>query len=114
MLFYGSGMLFGSVGISLFFRTYISPEAYELFVKEVSARLNVNIHKFKTGYDCASCAVSVALSFAFFGLWRFEGVKLGTVLCALVNGYIIGLCTRFFDRYWKFEDKLPLRGLFEK
>ena len=114
ILFYLVGMLFCSIGVSLFFHTYIAPEAYELFVKEVSARMGINIHKFKTGYDCVSCFLSILLSFAFFGLWHFEGVKLGTVFCALVNGWIIGQCTKFFNKHWRFEDKLPLRHLFER
>ena len=112
--FYLLGMLFCSVGVSMFFHTYISPEAYELFVKEVSGRFRVNIHKFKTGYDCTSCLVSIALSFVFFGLWHFEGVKLGTVFCALLNGFVIGRCTRLFESRFVFRDKLPLRGLFER
>ena len=112
--FYLVGMFFCAVGVSLFFRTYISPEAYELFVKEVSSHLSMDISKFKTAYDCASCLLSILLSFAFFGLWHFEGVKLGTIFCALVNGYVIGQCSKFLDRFWRFEDCLPLRPLFEK
>ena len=112
--FYLVGMFFCAVGVSLFFRTYISPEAYELFVKEVSSHLGMDISKFKTAYDCASCLLSILLSFAFFGLWHFEGVKLGTIFCALVNGYVIGQCSKFLDRFWRFEDCLPLRPLFEK
>lgn len=112
--FYFVGMLFGSIGVSLFFHSYISPEAYELFVKEISERMKIDIHKFKTGYDCVSCLLSILLSFAFFGMWHFEGVKLGTVFCALVNGWIIGVCSKFFNKHWQFEDKLPLRHLFER
>ena len=114
LAFYLIGMLFCAVGVSLFFRTYISPEAYELFVKEVSGHIGMDISKFKTAYDCVSCLLGILLSFAFFGLWHFEGVKLGTIFCALVNGYIIGQCSKFFDRFWRFEDCLPLRALFEK
>ena len=114
LLFYVVGLLFCSVGVSFFFHTYISPAAYELFVKELSERLHINIHKFKTGYDCVSCLISILLSFLFFGLWHFEGVKLGTVLCALINGFLIGKCTAFLDRRWRFEDKFPLRGFFAK
>ena len=106
------GMLFCSAGVSMVFHTYISPEAYELFVKELSQKFGVNIHKFKTGYDCASCLLSVVMSFAFFGLWHFEGVKLGTVVCALLNGTIISLFTRVFEKYWVFEDRFPYRKYF--
>lgn len=112
LIFYVVGLIFCSVGVSLFFHTYISPEAYELFVKELSAKYNINIHRFKTGYDITSCIVSIILSFVFFGLWHFEGVKLGTVICALVNGFVISLCTRFFEKHWEFKDRFPLRRYF--
>ena len=112
--YYLLGMLLCSIGVSLLFHTYIAPEAYELFVKEVSAKVGMDIHRFKTLYDCVSCGIGVLLSFAFFGLWHFEGVKLGTILCALVNGSIIGACTRFFETRFVFEDALPYRKLFER
>ena len=111
-VFYLAGMLGCSAGVSLMFHTYIPPEAYELFVKELSARFGISINIFKTCYDCASCLIGVILSFAFFGMWHFEGVKLGTVVCALVNGYIIGLCTRFFEKRFEFRDALDARRFF--
>ncbi len=110
---YLPGILLCSIGVSLLFHTYIAPEVYELFVKEVSQKYNIDIHAFKTGYDCASCLISVFLSFAFFGLWHFEGVKLGTVACALVNGYLIGRCTYLLEKRFSFEDSLSLRRFFD-
>ena len=112
ILYYALGMVLCSIGISLFFHTYIAPEVYELFVKEVSAKFNVEIHKFKTCYDICSCLVGVILSFCFFGLWVFKGVKWGTIVCALINGSIIGLCSKFFDRFFEFKDGLKLRKYF--
>lgn len=110
--FYILGMIFCAIGVSLLFHTYIAPEAYELFVKELSAKSGRDIHKVKTAYDCISCAVGILLSFLFFGLWRFEGVKLGTIFCALINGRLIGLCSAFFEKHFAFEDGLPLREKF--
>ena len=104
------GMVVCGLGVSMLFHTYISPEAYELFVKEIAARYGFDIHKTKTTYDCVSCAVAIALSLLFFG--RFEGVKLGTILCALVNGRIIGQCTRFLEARWAFRDSTALRTYF--
>lgn len=112
--FYSVGTLFSCFGVALFFRTYISPEAYELFVKEVSSKYNVDIHKFKICYDITSCALSIVLSFLFFGLWHFEGVNVGTIVCALSNGLLISLCSKSLDRFCTFADKLPLRPYFEK
>ena len=112
-IYYVLGMLFCAAGVSAMFHTYISPEVYELFVKEVSARFRWNINRFKTVYDCVSCLTGVALSFLAFGFGRFEGVKWGTVVCALVNGWIIGRFSAFYEKHWTFYDRFPLRKYFE-
>lgn len=113
LAFFLLGMLFCSVGVSFFFHTYISPEVYELFVKELSAKYGFAIHKCKTVYDCVSCLLGVVLSFIFFGLGVFEGVKLGTIFCALVNGWLIGRCSALFESVWRFEDKWQLKKSFQ-
>ncbi len=113
IVLYILGLLGCAVGVSLLFHTYISPEVYELFVKEVSFLLNVNINRFKTVYDCTSCIVAIIMSFAFFGLWHFEGVKLGTVVCALLNGFTIGMFSKVFEKHFEFKDGLKLRKYFE-
>ncbi len=112
LAFFLLGMLFCSIGVSFFFHTYISPEVYELFVKELSAKYGFQIHKCKTVYDCASCLLGVVLSFVFFGFGVFEGVKWGTIFCALVNGWLIGQCSGIFERIWQFEDRWALRRYF--
>ena len=111
-LWYVLGLGLGAVSIACFFKTYIAPEVYELLVKELALKLSKPTHRVKTVYDCVSCAVAVVMSFAFFGLWRFEGVKLGTVICALVNGFLIGKCTGWMDRHLDFRDGLPWRQYF--
>ena len=109
---YVVGMLLCSAGISLLFHTYISPEAYEMFVREVSQHFHLDIHKFKTAYDCASCLISILMSFIFFGLWHFEGIKFGTVLCALLNGFLISQFTKLFERKFEFKDRFSLKKYF--
>ena len=110
---YCTGLVICAVGVSLLFNTYIPPEAYELFVKEISSAFGFDISRTKTVYDCCSCLVAVALSFLFIGFGRFEGVKLGTVLCALVNGHLIEWCSRWFCRRFDFVDALGARSCFE-
>ena len=112
IVFYLLGMVFGALGVSLEFHTYIAPEVYELFVKEISAKYDKNIHKVKTVYDVASCMVGVIFSFTFFGLWVFEGVKWGTIVCALINGALIGICTKTFENHFEFKDAFDLRKYF--
>ena len=112
VILYTVGMLICSFSIALLFRTYISPEAYEMFVKEVSAKLGMEISKFKTIYDCVSCLISIIMSFAFFGLFVFKGVQLGTVICALVNGSVIGVFSRMLDKRFEFKDKFGFAKYF--
>ena len=111
-LWYGLGLGLGAASIACFFKTYIAPEAYELLVKELALKFSRPTHRVKTVYDCVSCAVAVVMSFAFFGFGRFEGVKLGTVICALVNGPLIGRCTAFMDTHFEYKDALPWRRYF--
>lgn len=109
---YVMGIGFTAVGVALFFRTYISPEVYELFVKEVSAKYRVPLGKFKTFYDCGSLVVSVIFSFAFFGFGSFVGIGWGTLICALINGKLIGLTDKFLGERFEFCDRFKWRKYF--
>ena len=50
--------------------------------------------------------LAIVMSFAIFGFGRFEGVKLGTVLCALCNGRIIGRISALLEARLEFTDAL--------
>lgn len=113
VLLYSAGMVLGAAGVALLFHTYIAPEAYELLVREISAKFQYDIRTVKTVYDCCSCLAAVILSFAFFGLGHFEGIKAGTVLCALVNGRLIGRWSDALNRRFALKDGLQLRQYFE-
>lgn len=112
ILWYILGMVICSMGVALLFHTYIAPEAYELFVKVIAVDHGWEISRVKTVYDCVSCAVSVILSFVFFGFGTFVGVNWGTVVCALINGSIIGACTALLKKCFTFADALPWREYF--
>ena len=109
---YVLGLVLGAMSIACFFKTYIAPEVYELLVKELAEKLGKPTHRVKTVYDCVSCAAAIIMSFAFFGLGRFEGVKWGTVVCALVNGWLIGRFTALYEKRFDFQDALPWRKYF--
>ena len=111
--FFIAGMFACAIGVSLLFHTYITPEAYELFVKEVSSAYNINITKLKTIYDCTSCLIAIIMSFVFFGFLHFEGVKIGTVICAVINGWLIGQFSKLFEKHFEFKDALKFRKFFE-
>ncbi|MDY5220644.1 MAG: DUF6198 family protein [Eubacteriales bacterium] len=111
---YACGMILCAAGVALLFHSYIPPEAYELVVKELAGKYSRDVGRVKTVYDCMSCLAGIALSFAFFGWGRFEGVKAGTILCALVNGALIGWMNRRLRAAFDFRDGLKLRSLFER
>ena len=114
IVFFILGDLFCMLGVSLVFHTYIPPEAYELFVSEYSKVSRFSTSTIKWTYDIVSCVVGIALSFIFFGLWQFVGINWGTVVCALVNGFIIGWMCKAEDKMFEFKDGLKLRKFFEK
>lgn len=114
ILSYALGLFFCSLGVAFLFHTYIAPEAYELFVKELAARHGWPIPRVKTIYDCVSCGIGVILSFAFFGFGHFAGVKLGTIFCALINGTLIGFISRWLEKRLDFLDGLGMRRFFSE
>ncbi|MBQ8915557.1 MAG: hypothetical protein IJ046_05185 [Clostridia bacterium] len=112
VLWYRLGCVLCSLAVSLFFHTYISPEAYELIVKELSGKLGVDISKIKTAYDCISVVFGIGLSFSFFVFGVFKGVKLGTVICALFNGFLIGRFSRLLEGVFEFKNKFSIEKYF--
>ena len=107
MGFYIAGLIICAIGVALLLHTYFPPEAYELVVKELSPKFNATIGKTKTIYDCCSCVFAVALSLCFFR--SFVGVKWGTIVCAMINGWLIGKICGFLEKKVAFKDALSLR-----
>ena len=97
--------------IALLFASYLPPAASEMFVKEFSQELHKPIHRIKTFYDCASLALALILSLAFFG--NIQGIGIGTILCALCYGTIIRFWATCFEKRLCFTDKFPLRHYFK-
>lgn len=111
--YYIIGSILCAIGVAFIFNTYISPEVYELFVKEVSKEKSIDINRFKIRYDFVSCSIGIIFSFLFFGIFHFEGVKYGTIISALINGRIIGFISKLMDKHLNFTDGLPLRRFFK-
>ncbi len=108
-----ASLLTCAFGVSCFFHTYIAQAAHELFVKELADGLGKDIHKVKITYDLAACVLSIALNLIFFG--GFEGVGIGTIITAAVNGLLIARITKILDKYFEFKDISPkLKKIFEK
>jgi len=104
---YLGGMVACALGVALMFCTYLSPEVYELFVKETAETYGWRIPVVKTVYDCTSCFLAVCMSFAIFGLGQFVGVQWGTMVCALCNGALIGFWKRWMDKHLVYYAAFP-------
>lgn len=120
LLFFAVGTLLISISVSLFVRTYLAPEVYELFVREYAVVHTLPFGQVKLVYDCISCLVSILLSLILFGGGVFadfsfsalgqallngcllEGIGIGTVIAALVNGPLITLFGGVLDRHFTF------------
>lgn len=114
VLWFVLGTVFCATAVSLFFHTYISPEAYELIVKELARKFCWNINKVKTSYDCINTVLAVIMSFAFFGFGVLKGVGIGTIVCAIFNGYLIGKITEVLEKNFTFENKMQWESFFNK
>ena len=107
------GLFSGAAGLAFFFKSYLTPLVYELFVREISQKIHVPLSHFKTYFDMVFCVLGVMLSFTFFGFGKFEAVKWGTVVCTLLNGWLIGRYTESFDKNFLFKDSCDWRSYFE-
>ena len=112
VILYAAGAVTCCGGLGLLFTTYLPPEAYELFVKELSAKRKKPIPTIKTIYDCCSLFLAIVLSLLFFGTIR--GIGIGTVICAFVYGFLIRLFQKIYGRWFRFTDRFPLRKYFEE
>lgn len=113
IIFYVIGLFTTTFGVALMFHTYISPAVYELFVKEVQEGYKLDMFKTKTTYDCVSCVVAILMSFAFYGFGNFVGVKIGTIICAFINGYIISKYSKLLESKFTFEDGTKLHRFYK-
>lgn len=111
-VYYIAGVFVCSLGVAFVFRTYIAPEVHELLVKEIANKFGRQAHHVKMGYDFFCCVAAVVLGFVFFG--TLYGVGWGTIVCAIVNGALIGMYSKWLDKHFEFVDVLPLRRIFEK
>ncbi len=108
VIFYIAGLVICAIGVALLLHTYLPPEAYELVVKEFSAKFNVTVGRTKTIYDCCSCILAMFLSICFFN--AFVGVKWGTIVCAIVNGWLIGKFSWLLENKFVLKDAFSLRN----
>lgn len=111
ILLYAVGVALGSAGVAVLFTAYFPPGLYEVLVQEIVGRWHGKLGVVKTVYDLCSLAVALLMSLLFFG--ALQGVGVGTVACAFVNGALIHLFGKWYARLFETKDALPWRAFFE-
>ena len=109
ILLFAAGVVSCAAGVAMVFHTYIPCQSYDYFVKRVTEVFHLSSRRVKTTYDLISLAISLVLSFAFFGFGTFIGVGPGTIITAFINGTLIARISGILERHFVFEDRLPLR-----
>lgn len=86
------------LGLVFFIKSKQPILPFDMFVKEVSAKYNIRIGKFKTCFDVCILFVSILLSFIFFG--ELKGIGIGTLVSAVTIGSTVDLFMKLFDKYF--------------
>ena len=105
ILFLVLGMVLTSLSIAIIFRIYLYPQVYDFFVKGVSEKFGLKRHIFKIIFDFSCLAISIALTFIFFG--HLKGIGIGTLVMTALNGIIIGLFDKLLARFFDFKPLFP-------
>lgn len=109
IIYFVLGIIVCAIGVAFLLKTYIAPEVCDLFVKEITKNFNFKINKVKTIYDCSSLVFAIVLSVIFFGLQKPIGMGVGTVICALINGTLITMFIKLFDRIFDYKRLIKFR-----
>ncbi len=99
------GMVLTSVGVALFINTYLAPCAWDYFVRTVVEEKQLDLRKFKVGYDFCFLIISVALTLLLFH--RFVGITWGTLVIAVCNGNIIAFLDKLMNKTFDYYDAFP-------
>lgn len=100
------GSVIVAAGVAFMFNTYLSPEVYELAVKELAEKFGSEVGKTKWIYDLSSLALAVILGFVLFGFGKFVSVGYGTLVNALTNGPMITLFNKLYAKRFEFVRKV--------
>lgn len=103
--FFAVGMVISSLAIALYFKTYLYPQVYEMFVKYVAERFSIDRTKFKRCFDGAMFLLALVMTLCFFQ--KLVGIGIGTIILTLFNGIQIGWFDRKLDEWCDFVPTFP-------
>lgn len=91
------GIIITPIAVALFFHSYLYPQVYDFFTREVSKRYKKDRTKFKIAFDTSCFVAAIVLSLLFFG--ELVGVGIGTLFMTLLNGRFIGFIDKKIAQY---------------
>ena len=101
LVYLALGIVCVAFGILLYLTTNMIALPTDGTVQAISHKGRFKLHKVKIAYDCASTAISLALSFAV--LHGIEGIGIGTVIAAVGVGRMLGVFSKLLkDRLLNF------------
>ena len=90
------GVPMTAFSISLFMKTYLYPEVYDLFFMGISKKYRIKTAVFKTCFDMFMLALGTTMTLVFFK--KFVGINWGTLVMAIFNGTLISLFSKLLDK----------------
>lgn len=105
IVFFIVGMTLTSIAVALSFKTYIYPQVYDFFVKEIPKRFTIKLSLFKTIFDMSMLLIGTVLTLILFK--GFVGISWGTLIMAVFNGSIIGFFSKLYDKFFISKPLLP-------
>lgn len=99
------GVVLVMFSVAVFFRCYLYPQSYDLFVRELCRKYGIRKSTAKTAFDCSFLLIGAALSLLFFS--RIKAIGVGTVVLSLCGGSILGVCDRLLDKTAVFRPLFP-------
>ncbi|MCI8501995.1 MAG: YitT family protein [Oscillospiraceae bacterium] len=96
MLFLLLGCTVLALGVTLTVLAGVVMNSGEAFVAAIAGKTGWNFGTVKVGFDSSLVLLAILFSLLFFG--RMEGVREGTILAALLSGFIVRLFTRVLKK----------------
>lgn len=97
-----------SVGMSLLLKCKTPVLPIDTFTRDLTEEFDINYKKVKTVFDLSCLATTIIFSVVF--LKGFEGIGIGTVICALITGKVVSFVNAFVDEHFYFKPMLSKKS----
>lgn len=89
LAFLGMGILFLALGVTLTIISRTVMNCGEVVVQAIATKTHIRFGTLKVVFDVSYAVVALCLSYLLMG--HLEGVREGTIICAVLTGFIVNL-----------------------